>query len=70
MICSVCGMKIVVGDKVYPGSFNVWHTTCDSGACYAIMGGDGKLRWAGGNCVKGTIGRKVIRKVISQERYE
>lgn len=66
MRCCECGKKIEVGDKVYAGNFSVWHTTCSEGACYAIMGGDGNLRWAGGNCSKGSIGREVV----NQDKYE
>lgn len=60
MRCSECGKKIVTGDKVYPSIGELWHTKCGDGGCYAIMGGDMKLRWAGGACAKGTIGRIVM----------
>lgn len=66
MKCCMCKREILPGNHVYPGSFDVWHTTCDSGACYAVMGSDGKLRWAGGNCVEGSIGREVA----NHDRYE
>lgn len=65
MRCCVCDEKILVGDKVYPGGNLVWHTECGDGACYAVMGGDGKLRWCGGECAKGSIGRTVR----NQERF-
>ena len=51
MKCCICKEEIKPGEHVYPGVLDVWHTDCKDGECYAVMGSDMKLRWAGGNCL-------------------
>ena len=45
MKCVNCKEEIRVGEHVYPGAGEVWHTTCGKGRWPAVMGSDGKLRW-------------------------
>ena len=61
--CSDCGKEIRTGEHVYPGLWDVWHVDCGHGSAYAVMGSDGKLRWAGNTMTPNYIGEEVSEQL-------